>query len=302
MDSGVIMTWYRSIQHYPYLFIHYVLQRDNPLLASFKLTYRCNLRCQQCPFYSLQAEELSFPQVVDILDRLYQRGNRLVVLEGGEPMMWKDGEYSIHDVVAAARKRFFSVGMTTNGTLPLDIGVDTLWVSIDGLEKTHNDLRGAPIFSKIMENISKSQHPRLFAHITINSINADEIPALIQFLQKKVRGITVQFYYPYNHKDDLFLDFDRRERLLEEIIQMKKTSFPILNSYAALQALKRNTWKCDDRLIDNANPDGTITQGCYLKNRADIDCSKCGFSPHTEISLACQANPQSILAGHKIFF
>jgi len=296
------MTWYRSIQHYPYLFYHYVLQRDKPLLASFKLTYRCNLRCQQCPFYEMETEELTFPQVVDILDRLYQRGNRLVVLEGGEPMMWKDGNYSIHDVVAAARKRFFSVGMTTNGTFPLDVAVDTLWVSIDGMEKTHNELRDAPIFSKIMENIGRSQHPRLFAHITINSINADEIPDLIQFLQNKVKGITVQFYYPYNHKDELFLDFERRERLLEEIIQMKKAGYPILNSVAALKALKRNTWKCDDRLIDNANPDGSITQGCYLKNRADIDCSKCGFSPHTEISLACQANPQSILAGHKIFF
>ena len=296
------MTWYHSIQHYPYLFYHYVLQRDKPLLASFKLTYRCNLRCQQCPFYSMQAKELTYPQVVDILDRLYQRGNRLVVLEGGEPMMWKDGDYSIHDVVAAARKRFFSVGMTTNGTFPLDVNVNTLWVSVDGLEKTHNELRDAPIFSKIMENIGRSQHPRLFAHITINSINADEIPDLIQFLQNKVKGITIQFYYPYNHKDELFLDFERRERLLEEIIQMKKAGYPILNSVAALKALKRNTWKCDDRLIDNANPDGSITQGCYLKNRADIDCSKCGFSPYTEISLACQANPQSILAGHKIFF
>jgi MoaA/NifB/PqqE/SkfB family radical SAM enzyme len=302
MDSGVIMTWYRSIQHYPYLFYHYVLQRDKPLLASFKLTYRCNLRCQQCPFYEMETEELTFPQVKDILDRLYQRGNRLVVLEGGEPMMWKDSEFTIRDVVAEARKRFFSVGMTTNGTLPLDVAVDTLWVSIDGLEETHNQLRGAPIFSRIMENIGRSQHPRLFAHITINSINADEIPALIQFLQNKVKGITVQFYYPYNQKDELFLDFERRERLLEEIIQMKKTGYSILNSYAALKALKRNTWQCDDRLIDNANPDGKITQGCYLKNRADIDCSKCGFSPHTEISLACQANPQSILAGHKIFF
>ena len=296
------MTGYSSLHHYPYLFYHYVLHRDKPLLASFKLTYRCNLTCQQCPFYCMQAEELRYEQVLDILERLYQRGSRLVVLEGGEPMLWKDGTYSIHDVVAAARKKFFSVGMTTNGTLPLDVAVDTLWVSIDGLEETHNALRGAPIFSRIMENIKKSQHPRLFAHITINAVNATEIPELIRFLQHKVRGMTVQFYYPYNHKDELFLDFERREKLMEEIIQLKRAGFPVLNSIAALQALKRNTWKCDDRLIDNANPDGSITQGCYLKNRADIDCSKCGFSPHTEISLACQMNLQSILAGQRIFF
>ena len=295
------MTWFSSLRHYPYLFYHYVLHRDKPLLASFKLTYRCNLACKQCPFYSMQSEELNYDQVLSILDRLYQRGNRLLVLEGGEPMLWKDGSYTIHDVVAAAQKKFFSVGMTTNGTLPLDVTVNTLWVSIDGLETTHNALRGAPIFARIMENIKNSKYPRLFAHITINAINAAEIPDLIRFLHQKVRGITVQFYYPYNRKDDLFLDFDRRERLLEEIILMKRQGFPVLNSYAALIALKRNTWRCDDRLIDNANPNGSITQGCYLKNRADIDCSKCGFSPHTEISLACQLNFQSILAGQRIF-
>lgn len=296
------MSLNQTISHYPYLFYHYVLHRDKPLLASFKLTYRCNLTCQQCPFYSMQAEELRYKQVLDILERLYQRGNRLVVLEGGEPMLWKDGKYSIHDVVAAAKKKFFSVGMTTNGTFPLNVAVDTMWVSIDGLEATHNALRGAPIFSRIMDNIQQSQHPRLFAHITINAVNATEIPELIRFLQHKVRGITVQFYYPYNQQDELFLDFDRREQLLEEIILLKRTGFPVLNSIAALQALKRNTWKCDDRLIDNANPDGSITQGCYLKNRADIDCSKCGFSPHTEISLACKLNLQSIIAGQRIFF
>ena len=233
------MTWYRSLSHYPYLFYHYVLQRDKPLLASFKLTYRCNLTCRQCPFYSMQAEELGYKQVLDVLERLYQRGNRLLVLEGGEPMLWKDGAYSIHDVVAAARKKFFSVGMTTNGTLPLDVAVDTLWVSIDGLEATHNALREAEIFARVMDNIARSNHPRLFAHITINAINAPEIPALIRFLQGKVHGITVQFYYPYNQQDELFLDFDSREKLLERIIELKHTGLSILNSTPALNALKR---------------------------------------------------------------
>lgn len=296
------MNHSKNLKHYPYLFYHYVLQRDKPLLASFKLTYRCNLTCQQCPFYSMRVEDLRYEQVLKILERLYQRGNRLLVLEGGEPMLWKDGSYNIHDIVAAARRRFFSVGMTTNGSLPLDVAVDTLWVSIDGLEETHNRLRGAPIFARVMDHIAASQHPRLFAHITINAVNAHEIPELIRFLSARVRGITLQFYYPYNQQDELFLDFDRRERLLEEIITLKKQGLPVLNSFPALQALKRNTWRCDDRLIDNANPDGQINQGCYLKNRADIDCQKCGFSPHTEISLACKLNPQSILAGQKIFF
>jgi Fe-coproporphyrin III synthase len=275
--------------------------RHTPLLASFKLTYRCNLHCQQCPFFSLKSSELNFSDVKEILDTLYQRGSRIVIFEGGEPMLWRDGEYTIHDVAAYAKKKFFCVGMTTNGTLPLDVETDVIWVSLDGFRETHNALRESAIYDKILTNITQSRHPRLYVHITVNNINYTEIPDLIRHLNELVKGITIQFYYPYQGKDALFLDFDRRETLLEEIIALKKSGFRVLNSISSLTALKRNTWRCRDWLLDNANPDGSLSQGCYLKGRADIDCSRCGFSPHTEISLAFQGDLRAIKAGFDIF-
>ncbi|MBI9045858.1 MAG: radical SAM protein [Anaerolineaceae bacterium] len=291
-----------SISHYLYIFRNYVLKSGKPFLASFKLTYRCNLTCQQCPFHVMTAPELTIEEVKRMLDRLYERGNRMIVFEGGEPFLWSDGAYRLRDVVAYARKKFFSVGITTNGTLPLDVESDSLWVSLDGLKETHDRLREAPIFDMIMQNINSCQHPRLFVHITVNSQNAAEIPDLIHFLKGKVRGITIQFYYPYNHQDELFLDFDRRETFISQILDMKKKGYPILNSRASLKALKHNTWKCRDDLLDCANPDGSITQGCYLRSREDIDCRKCGFSPHTELSLACKGNLDAIRTGMKVFF
>ena len=284
-----------------YILGNTVFSQRKPFLASFKVTYRCNLTCQQCPFYTLEAPELTYAEATRIIDHLYARGNRMLIFEGGEPMLWRDGEHRIHDLVTYARQSFFSVGMTTNGTLPLDVPTDVLWVSLDGLRDTHNALRGAPVFDRVIANVKTSTHPRLFAHVTVNSVNAGEIPELLKFLNGIFRGITLQFYYPYNQQDALFLDFDQREELLEKVIQLKRKGIRILNSTAALQALKRNTWTCRDNLMDNANPDGSLQQGCYLKGRADIDCSRCGFSPHTEISLACRGNPGAILAGMKIF-
>lgn len=284
-----------------YILQNYMLARQKPFLASFKVTYRCNLRCQQCPFYSMEAPDLSYEQACRILDDLYARGNRMLIMEGGEPMLWRDGARTIHDLAAYARQRFYAVGMTTNGTLPLDVPTDVLWVSIDGLRDTHNQLRGADVFNRVITNVRASNHPRLFAHVTINADNADEMPELLHFLTSILRGITIQFYYPYNHQDALFLDFDRRSALLDEIILLKHSGIRVLNSDAALRALKRNTWTCRDNLIDNANPDGSLQQGCYLKGRADIDCARCGFSPHTEISLACRGNLQAIQAGMRIF-
>lgn len=284
------------------LTVYLIARRRRPYLASFKVTYACNLTCRQCPFFEMESPELSWEQAVEILDRLKAGGSRLLVFEGGEPLLWKDGAHSIDDLILEARKRFMSVGMTTNGTLPLDVPTDILWVSIDGLRETHNRLRGADIFDRVIDNIRKSNHPKLFAHITVNNENANEIPALAEFLAPLVKGITIQFYYPYNRQDGLFLDFDRRADLLARLIEMKKAGLPILNSAPAMKALQYNNWKCVDWLVTSANPDGSITQGCYLRGRDDIDCARCGFSPHTEISLAWQGSLAAIRAGNEIFF
>lgn len=283
---------------------HYLLNRRDrtPFLASYKLTYRCNLRCQQCPFHTLDAPEPTFPQVLAALDRLHEMGVRILILEGGEPALWRDGGYVIGDVVAAAKRRFFCVGMTTNGTQGLDFPTDVLWVSIDGFEETHNHLRGAPVFAGIMANIAASRHPRLYAHITINRENTPEIPELLHFLSQRVRGITVQFYYPYGGADALYLGQPGRGALIEELLALQAQGLPLLNSPAALRALSRSDWRCDDWLIANADPDGSVRQGCYLRGRGDIDCARCGFTPHTEISLAYQGRLEAMAAGVRIFF
>lgn len=290
------------LQRLAHIFRCHFLERSTPLLASYKLTYRCNLRCQQCPFIELDAPDPTFEQAVATLDRLYQRGSRMVIFEGGEPLLWRDGDYRVHDLVSYARRKYFSVGMTTNGTLPLDVPTDVLWVSIDGFAETHNRLRGASVFENIRANISTSRHPRLYAHVTANAVNAGEIPDLLKYLDPLFKGITLQFYYPYNQRDELFLEFDQRADLLDKVIGLKRSGIKILNSIPALRALKANTWTCRDWLMDNANPDGTLNHGCYLKGRADIDCARCGFSPHTEVSLAFGGNPRAIQAGLRVFF
>ncbi len=283
------------------LFGHVLSGAHRPFLASYKLTYRCNLACAQCPFAQMECPDPSFDEVGRALDALHARGDRLLVLEGGEPMLWHDGPHTLADVVAQAKQRFACTAITTNGTLPLELDCDVLWVSVDGFAETHNRLRRAPVFERVIDNIRRSSHPRLYAHITANAENAAEIPALVKFLSRLVRGVTIQFYYPYGPDDRLFLALPQRQNLLRSLIALKDEGYPVLNSRPALRALMTNSWRCLPWLVDCANPDGSITQGCYLQGRAQIDCSKCGFSPYTEASLAFRGNPQAILAGMKIF-
>jgi MoaA/NifB/PqqE/SkfB family radical SAM enzyme len=224
----------------------------------------------------------------------------LVIFEGGEPFIWRDAERRLDDLIVEAKKRFFFVGVTTNGTLPLESKADALWVSIDGLEENHNFNRG-PTFQRIMENLERSSHPRKLAQITINKRNWEEIPELIRFLTGKVIGITFQLYYPYPETADLFVPPRERAIVLDEMIRLKRQGYPVLDSYGALEALKENQWRCQDWLIADAEPTGEIHLGCYLKGRGEADCSKCGFAAHTELSLAYNFRLDAIRTGLQVF-
>lgn len=290
--------------HYLYFLKHNlesrILKRRRPLLAGFKITHRCNLKCRVCPFWKLPDPHIAYQKAIEVLDQFHDAGVKLLIFEGGEPFLWRDGQHRFESLVQAARKRFFRTGVTTNGTLPIETSADVVWVSIDGLRETHNFNRG-DTFDRIISNIDASTHPNIFANITINRINYQDVPELVKFLEPRVKGITIQFYYPYSGTEDLWLPMDKRAEVLTALIRLKREGYPVLDSLSTLRALQDNRWQCHPWLIASAEPDGSITFGCYLKNRAEIACEKCGFAAHIEISKAYDWNPGAICAGRKIF-
>ena len=290
---------------YGYLFTYYLDSlrgRKKPLLGSLKLTHDCNLACVQCPFRKRKSPSLSFLQARGAMQALHDRGVRILIVEGGEPFLWRDGEVDVRHVVSEAKKLFFSVGVTTNGTFPIEVDSDNVWVSIDGLQETHDRLRGKS-FQRIMAHLATTTHPRVHAHITINTRNVREIPELVRYLAHRVKGITIQLHYPFEEVDPgLLLPLDRRRQVLDDLIALKRQGLPLANSYAALRALKDNDWTCQPWMIASVDPNGSLTQGCYVQNRGEIACEQCGFSAHTEISLAYGGRLGPIWTGRKLFF
>lgn len=277
------------------------LGHKKPILGGIKLTHRCTLQCRQCPYWRRPSTEMNYQQVVALMDQFYQEGVRIIIFEGGEPLLWTDGERNIHDLVAAAKERFYTVGLTTNGTLPIDVQTDVVWVSVDGLRDTHDALRGKS-FERIINNLRNSHHPKIFVNITINKLNCKEVPSLVEYVAPLVQGITVQFFYPYSESEDLLLSWDDRQWVLDQLIALKKQGQPISDSLVALEGLKHNSWRCEPWMLINADPNGEINRGCYLQNRmADQNpCGLCGFAAHAEISLAYQLNLGAIWAGRNI--
>lgn len=283
-----------------------ILGRRIPLLASFKLTYRCNLACRACPFHlraPSEQEHIRWNNAIEALDILQRLGTRMIVFEGGEPMLWRDGPHGLTDLIAYARKSFLRVALTTNGTLPLDVPVDTLWVSLDGMKETHDDLRSHS-FDRIQSNLNATKHPRVFVHCTLNRRNFHEAEAVARWVKAlpAVKGMTFQFFYPYHQgEDDLALSPDERRKAIGTLLRLKSQGFPIMNSAGRLRAMVDNRWRCHDDILINVDPDGSITKGCYVKSRGRINCDACGFTPVAEASGALDLIPGSLWAGWKLF-
>ena len=289
-QSGYLLSYY----------VRSVLGERRPLLGGIKLSHACNLSCLHCPYWRRKGGSLSLSEAAAALDTLHDWGVRILIIEGGEPFVWRDGKHDVNSVVRLAKKLFFTVGITTNGTWPIETEADNVWVSIDGLRETHNHIRG-DTFDRVMANLQASHHPRIHAHVTINTLNRREIPELVRFLSDKVKGVTVQFHYPYDGLDaDLFLGRDERRQVLDDLIALKRSGHPLSDSFACLKALKDSRWRCKPWMIASVDPNGRATRGCYLSGRGSISCERCGFSAHTELSLAFAGHFGAIKTGFQL--
>lgn len=298
------MHWTISLADY--FFRTRMLGQRLPLLASFKLTYRCNLACRACPFHQRCDEpgsHMSWDTAVSRLHDLSQRGCRLIVFEGGEPLLWQDSGRGMDELLHIAKKLFLRTAITTNGTFALNRPADILWVSIDGLPETHDRLRSGS-FSRIRENLLAARHQKILVHHTINRENHRELKELLDLLARipSVSGMTLQFFYPYGRgEDDLSLTPGQRREAVEAALRLKQRGYPIFNSSACLRHMIDNSWACRDSLLINVDPDGTVTQGCYAKSRAEIRCDQCGFTPVAEAAGALNLRPGALLAGWRTF-
>jgi len=307
--SGILKKMIRAIGKSLWRFTtpflkHLITGRPTPTLSGYKITHRCNLKCLHCPYWKRVGGESDFEGVKRTLGLLRDMGVKILILEGGEPILWRDGARGIADVIDHARGLFPSVCMTTNGTLPYgDLALDRVWVSLDGTEEIHDRVRGHGVFSKVWKNLETEGKRNSFISFTISRMNRSTVSDLLRILKGRVAGVTVQFYYPYSGlPDPLFITAAERGPILDELMQLKKEGYPVANSFSSLTDMKKARWKCSDELLANAEPDGSVNRGCYLRNRGPSVCEMCGFSAHNEISLAFNGNIESIMTGMKIFF
>lgn len=304
LEAAMRPIWFIDL---PLFFLQCALRRPGPpLLASVKLSYRCNLRCRACPFHlraGTEGDSMSWEQAVRALSIIRRMGTRIVAFEGGEPFLWRDGDRTLRDLVLHARRLFLRVAVTTNGTFPLDCPSDVLWVSVDGTKAVHDRLRSGS-FDRVMAHLLASRHPRLRVHITLNRENWRDLEYLLARLRAipSVGGVTLQFFYPYHRGEEpLALDPAERRETVALALGLRRR-YGILNSPESLRAMTDNHWVCRDDVLVNVDPDGAITRGCYVRSRGEVRCPDCGFTPVAEASRALSLRPGSLFAGWRCYF
>ncbi len=112
----------------------------------FEITSRCNLFCKHCGSNCIRkGPSLTIEDVKKTLRSVLPE-LPMICLTGGEPLMHPD----FFEIAGLVRSMGFYWGMTTNATLVdeetamrlREVGLSTVSVSLDGMEQSHDSLRG----------------------------------------------------------------------------------------------------------------------------------------------------------------
>ena len=158
-------------------------------IVHLHVTRLCNLACVHCYSASgpLQRTALDADVVCRALRVLRAEGYQVVSLSGGEPLVYPE----LSAVVAGAKDQGFRVTMVTNGLLVGDRSaevlaeLDGIAVSFDGLEATHDVVRGrAGAFARAcaaVERLARDGRP-VAAAISLTREAIPELPQLAYHL------------------------------------------------------------------------------------------------------------------------
>lgn len=296
-------SWKQAAYLPKWYFQSRILGQKRPLQTVLFITDYCNLQCKHCtPSGHGCTRMKSYEEIRNELLYAYEQGSRFVDFEGGEPTLWRDGAYRLNDLYHLAKKiGFFSCTLTTNGQRDFrDTLADSVWVSVDGYGAYHDAVRGMGTFARLDRNIRKSGHPALSIAMAVNRINRPSVRELAQYAKDTpaVQSIAFNLHTPFLGTEDLTLDWGERCEVIDEILALKKSGYPIMNTASGLKTMKRRGFPKDCWIANYILLDGTRLTECP-GNTLGV-CDDCGFCMSGEMYSVLRLKPDTILAGMKL--
>ena len=291
------MPYYISI--FKKMTMYRLFHVKQPMYGSVDVNNVCNLHCTHC-YWWLNRKEEQYMSVEDwrriIRDVFNKQHIFVTTLVGGEPTLRQD----ILEVFCELMPQ--RVCVVTNGTFPLKRydGLYFYWVSLDGTEKVHDNIRGKGSYSKTKENImeyisgpprrGKPAYKDIWLTMTINSVNHHTVEELTEEWRGTVNKIGFQFHTPFVKGDPLTFPFgEERNRVVDKIIELKK-KYPdyVINSVKQISLMKGN-WggtgttpvQCPSWAILSLDHMGRTKQPCCIGSADSKSlkplCEDCGL-------------------------
>jgi len=163
-----------------------------PLIVGWELTLACNLRCRHCGSSAAlpRANELNLQECLAICDQFPELLVQEVNFTGGEPLLRPDWQrIAIHLRELGIRTKILTNGLVLRPETVAqikDAGIAGVGVRIDGLESTHNTIRGREdLFRQLIAGIERILSAGLPVTVitTVNALNIDELPTLYALLR-----------------------------------------------------------------------------------------------------------------------
>jgi MoaA/NifB/PqqE/SkfB family radical SAM enzyme len=281
------------------------ITRKVPVYAHFGITHRCNLTCKMCGIwrYGNAKEELSLEQIAEVAARMRRLGVVQVAIGGGEPFAVDHVEEAARLFVDQG----LALRLLTNGIgvsraridKAIDYGVKNFSISLDSLYPERFDYiceydgawdAAVRTISHIADRLAGTPGAMPTLNCVVSNLNLEELPDIVRFARDL--GFAVSFlpiellndptdgvrnwegrfirYRPemgLHAADSATAVRDRIDSAYDQIIDMKKKGWPILNSTPYLESsriyLKTGrfpTEGCDaGRLYFSVAPNGQFT-------------------------------------------
>lgn len=160
-----------------------------PFTLGWELTLACNLRCKHCGSRAGQPRknELTTDEAIQLCDQFPALLVQEVDFTGGEPLLRPDWP----EIALRLKELKITTGIVTNGA-SLDqetisklkeTGISHVAVSIDGLESTHDFIRGKDgAYLEVMKGIKRLNEEGIPTTIitTVTELNIGELPVLFE--------------------------------------------------------------------------------------------------------------------------
>lgn len=150
-----------------------------------QITNRCNLLCKHCYIDGNDFAELSIDDIKAILKEFEEMQGLRVLITGGEPLLHTRFE-ELNEIlpIFSIRKILLSNGLLMNKETIRKLNVEEVQISIDGLEESHDLIRGKGTFKKAIESLRIARESGLDVSVAtvIHSKNLNDLDKLERLL------------------------------------------------------------------------------------------------------------------------